>query len=98
MCAFHVSLLGSVHVDALFFVYVGFLGDKTQLSKDKICMELKLLPDVCIVLKLNRAIKMILASELAVSRVLAVSLACSEHSMNCFYFSFLLSFPVIRSS
>lgn len=98
MCTFHVFLLGTIHVDALFFVYLGFLVDKTQLSKDKICIELKLFPDVSIVLKLNCAIKMILASELAVSQVLAVSLACTEHSMNCFYFSFLFSSHKIRSS
>lgn len=95
MCAFRVFLLGPVHVDALFFVYLGFLVDKTQLSKDKICIQLKLYPDVSIVLKLNCAIKMILASEVAVSQVLAMSLACSEHSMNCFYFSFLL--PPLKS-
>lgn len=97
-CAFHAFLVGSVHVDTLFLVYLGFLVDKTQLSKDKICIQLKLFPDVSIVLKLNCAIKMILASELAVSQVLAVSLACSEHSMNYFYFSFLFSSPKIGSS
>lgn len=74
MCASRVFLLGSVHVDALFFVYLGFLVDKTLLSKDKICIQLKLFPDVSIVLKLNCAIKMILASELALNQVLAVSL------------------------
>lgn len=99
MCVLCVVLLASAQVDATFFVYLMvFLMDKTQLSKHKIGVQLKLFPDVVIVSKHICIIKMSLVSELAVSKVLALSLACSKYSVNCCYFSFLFSSPKIRSS
>lgn len=74
MCAFSIFPHGSVHVDAVFFVYLAFLADKVPLSKHKMCVKLKLLPNTSVTPETVCIIKVSLVSELAVSEVLVVSL------------------------
>ena len=60
----------SAHMDAVFFVYLMLLVDKILLSKHKICVMLKLFPDISIMLENICVIKISLVSELAVKKVL----------------------------
>lgn len=74
MCAFSVFPHASVHGDAVFVVYLAFLADKIPLSKHKMCVMLKLLPDTSVMLENACAIKISLVLGLAVSKVLVASL------------------------
>lgn len=75
MCEFSVFPHGSVHGDAVFFVYLAFLADKFPLSKHKMCVMLKLLPDTSVMLENTCVTKISLVLGLAVSKVLVVSLS-----------------------
>ena len=55
-------------MDAVFSVHLVFLGDENLLSKHKICVMLKLLPDMSIVLENISVRKICLLSELTGSR------------------------------
>lgn len=51
MCAFPVFRHGSAQVGTVFFVYLLCLVAKSLLSKHKICVMLKLSPNIPVVLK-----------------------------------------------